>query len=263
MSLLQTTSLSVSYDGQPALRGLSFSVEEGEILGIVGESGSGKSTVLKVLTGLLGPSGQIAGGSVRYQGRDLIRISPRERRTLLGPEIGMVFQDARSSFCPVRRVGAQLCEIVRAHRSVPKDQIRREALDLMDKLGLEDPARVWESWPFQLSGGMSQRVGLCAALLLRPRLLLADEPTSALDVTVRRQVVEELLRLRAERGTAIVLVAHDMGVVRAMADRILVLREGSAVEQGPCSAVLDRPQSPYTQALMEAVPHLRRPPEGA
>ena len=248
----------ISYKGKRVVHDVSFSVEKGEILGIVGESGSGKSTLIKAAMGLLGKDGLVTRGDIWYKGMDLPDLKSREMRKLCGPELGMIFQTAGSSFCPIRTVRAQLYEFMTEHKKIKADVFENQAEELLEKFGFEDPKRVLDSYPFELSGGMNQRVGICAAMIMHPNLLLADEPTSALDVTVQKQVVEELLMMRKEYQTAMILVTHNIGVVRAMADRILVLQNGTVRDYGETKNVLDHSQDPYTQKLMNSVLHLKR-----
>ena len=248
----------ISYKGKRVVHDVSFSVEKGEILGIVGESGSGKSTLIKAAMGLLGKDGLVTRGDIWYKGMDLPDLKPREMRKLCGPELGMIFQTAGSSFCPIRTVRAQLYEFMTEHKKIKADVFENQAEELLEKFGFEDSKRVLDSYPFELSGGMNQRVGICTAMIMHPNLLLADEPTSALDVTVQKQVVEELLMMRKEYQTAMILVTHNIGVVRAMADRILVLQNGTVRDYGETENVLDYSQDPYTQKLMNSVLHLKR-----
>lgn len=248
----------ITYNGFKAVKDVSFTVDEGEILGIVGESGSGKSTLIKAAMGLLGPAGLVTRGDIWYKGKNLPDLSPSEIRKLNGPELGMIFQSAGSSFCPIRTVGAQLYESMRAHESISKEAFRSRAWELLRKLGFENGDRILESYPFELSGGMQQRVGIASAMLLNPSVLLADEPTSALDVSVQKQVVEEMLLVRKTFGTAIILVTHNIGVIGAMADKVLVMKNGEMVEYGETRQVLDDPKEEYTRTLMSAVPRLRR-----
>lgn len=261
-SLLRCARLSVAYNGCPALQNISFSIAPGQVLAIVGESGSGKSTLLRALTGLAGPGSRVE-GSVQFAGRELTALPPQELRRLRGPGLGMVFQDTGASLCPVRTIGSQIFESLAAHRRISRREARCLALELFARLDLADGEALWRSYPMELSGGMLQRVGIAMALLPRPALLLADEPTSALDVLARRQVVNELARARELSGTAILLVTHDFAVAAAMADRILVLDRGRAVEAGPAGTVLHSPQSDITRRLLDAVPRLRpaAPPE--
>ena len=257
-ALLRYNHVDISYLGQPVIRDVSFSLHSGEILGIVGESGSGKSTLIKAAMGLLGSEGSITEGDICYRGRLLNRLPPREMRTLCGSELGYIFQNAGSSFCPIRTVGAQLYETMKEHEKISRKDFEVQALKLLSKLGFDSGKRILESYPFELSGGMQQRVGIAAAMLLNPSVLFADEPTSALDVTIQKQVVEEMLMVRETFGTAIVLVTHNLGVIGAMTDRVLVLENGRCVECGGTRQVLSQPRADYTKALLAAVPRLRR-----
>ena len=256
--LLVYDRVDIAYNGRLAVRDVSFELRPGEILGIVGESGSGKSTLIRAAMGLLGPSGQVTRGDIRYRGVDLPDLPPARARRLNGPQLGMIFQSAGASFCPIRKVGSQLWECVRAHESVTRAQLEASAEDLLHRLGFEDPRRVLNSYPFELSGGMQQRVGIAAAMLPRPSVLLADEPTSALDVSAQKQVVEAMMMLRRTFGTSIVIVSHNIGVIGAMTDRVLVMKDGAAVEYGETRQVLQTPRAAYTKALLSAVPRLRR-----
>ena len=256
--ILRYDHVEISYDGRPAVRNVSFSVDEGEILGIVGESGSGKSTLIRAAMGLLGPAGLVTRGDIWYKGKNLPDLPAKELRPLCGPELGIVFQNAGSSFSPIRTVGAQLYESLKAHKQADRKSFQSQALDLFERLGFEDGQRILNSYPFELSGGMQQRVGIAAAMLLRPSVLLADEPTSALDVSVQKQVAEQMLMIRREFGTAIVLVTHNIGLTRVMADRMLILKDGRMVEYGSARQILEDPREDYTKKLMSAVPGLVR-----
>ena len=256
--ILRYEHVDISFNGKIVVEDVSFALNEGEILGIVGESGSGKSTVIKAAMGLLGPAGQVTCGDIYYKGKDLPDLSPAQIRELNGPELGMVFQSAGASFCPIRTVGAQLYESIIEHKSISKAEFNRRATKLLQKIGFDDPQRILDSYPFELSGGMQQRVGIAAAMLLSPKVLLADEPTSALDVSIQKQVVEEMLWVRKVFGTTIVIVTHNIAVIGAMADKVLVMKDGRIVEYGETRQVLNHPQMAYTQKLMAAVPRLRR-----
>ena len=256
--ILRYDRVDIAYNGRRVVTGVSFDLQPGEILGIVGESGSGKSTVIKAAMGLLGPSGQVIRGDIYYKGKDLPDLSPGEMRRLNGPELGMIFQSAGASFCPIRTVGAQLYESMTEHESVTKADFTHRACALLQKIGFEDGMRILNSYPFELSGGMQQRVGIAAAMLLNPSVLFADEPTSALDVSVQKQVVEEMLLVRESFGTSIVIVTHNIGVIGAMADNVLVMKDGQMVEYGETRQVLDDPREDYTRTLMAAVPKLKR-----
>lgn len=259
--LLEVKELTVACQGKTVVRDICFSLKKGEILGIVGESGSGKSTILKAVMGILGEEYTITKGEILYKGNNLLELSRREKRKISGPEIGMIFQDTKASLCPVRRVESQIYEALAEHETVTKKEARNRAELLLKKLGFAEGERVLKSYPFELSGGMSQRVGICMAMLLSPALLLADEPTSALDVTVQKQVVEKLLELRKEEGTAMAVVTHNIGVVRAMADQVLVLKEGCMVEYGRLEEVLEHPKEAYTRQLLSSALTLRRAKE--
>ena len=255
--LLHYEHVTIAYKGVAAVRDVSLSLRGGEILGIVGESGSGKSTLLRAAMGLLPPGGRVTEGCIIYKGRNLSELSETEHRRLRGTELAMIFQDPGASFCPVRTVGAQLYEAVSAHEAVTETEFRERAAALLQRLRFSDAARILGSYPFELSGGMMQRVAIAAAMLLSPAVLLADEPTSALDVSVQKQAVEELLLIRELYRTAVILVTHNIGVVRAMADRVAVMKDGAVTEYGDARDVLARPGEDYTRRLLAAVPRLR------
>lgn len=248
--LLRVEDLVVAYGGEKILRGVNFYVKRGEILIIAGESGSGKSTVLKAIDGLLGKGGAIVGGKIFFDGRDITHLSDDERRKISGEAIGIIFQNAGASFCPIRTIGDQIFESVRAHRDQDKKFFRERAVELMQKINL-DPATL-DEYPFRLSGGMAQRAGILAATILEPKLLLADEPTSALDVVTQVGVVKELLKLREREKISIVLVTHDLKIAKRMADKILILRRGEPVELGTREQIFNEPRQPYTRELIGA-----------
>ncbi len=254
--VLDFQQVDIRYDGVPVVHDVSFGVSAGKVACVVGESGSGKSTLLRAARGLLGTGGEVSGGASLLDGQPLADLSERELRGLRGDDMALVFQDSLSSFVPVRRIGDQVWEGLRAHRDVSRADVEQRACELFGRLGLGDVRRVLASYPFELSGGMGQRVGIAAALLGEPRVLLADEPTSALDAVARTQVVELLRAAQRELGCAIVMVTHDMRMVRALADYVVVLRQGSVVEQGLAREVLDAPRETYTQELLRAAPRL-------
>ena len=246
--ILTYDSVEISFGGKAVVHDVSFSLEHGEILGLVGESGSGKSTLIKAAMGLLGQDGLVTRGDIRYMDQNILDISEKEKRKIRGAGIGVIFQDAGASLCPIRTIGEQIYESMRAHTKITRSEAKSRAMDLFAKLNFKDSQRVWDSYPFELSGGMNQRAGIAIAMLMNPPILFADE----------RQVVREMLKLRELFGTAIVLVTHDIGVVRAMADTVLVLKNGKTVEYGAADRVLNHPQDPYTRKLLEAVPKLQR-----
>lgn len=258
-ALLQYESVEISYNSRTVVREVNVSLHPGEILGVVGESGSGKSTIIKSALGLLGPGGLVTKGDIWFEGKSLPDLRERELRAIRGAKIGMIFQDAGASLCPIRTIGGQIYETMSAHGKISKAEAKKKALELFEKLDFQDGERVWNSYPFELSGGMNQRAGIAIAMLTNPQILLADEPTSALDVSVQKQVVQEMLRLRELFGTAIILVTHDIGVVSHMADKVLVLQDGNVMEYGETRQVLKHPQNGYTKALLSAVPRVRRP----
>ena len=256
--ILCCDALSVAYAGRAAVQNVSFALCPGQVLAVVGESGSGKSTLLKAILSLPGPDAAVR-GSVRLAGQELTALPAAALRRLRGAQIGLVFQDAGASLCPVRTIGSQMYESLAAHRRITRREAQRQALELFARLDLPNGDWLWRSYPFELSGGMQQRVGIAMAMLPRPAVLLADEPTSALDVLARRQVLAELARLRQLFGTAIVLVTHDIAVAEQLADQVLVLQGGAVAELGPAAQVLRAPKSACTRALLDAVPRLARP----
>ncbi|MFE2407673.1 ABC transporter ATP-binding protein [Kitasatospora sp. NPDC059408] len=233
-----------------------FTLAAGQALGIVGESGSGKSTVAHALLGLHRGTGARTGGSVRVAGVDAVTAGRDELRLLRGGLAAMVFQDPLSALDPYHAVGDQIAEVVRVHRDVSRRDARARAVEVLDRVGIADAARRSRSRPHEFSGGMRQRVLIAMALACEPRLLVADEPTTALDVTVQAQVLDLLHELRTETGAGLVLVTHDLGVVAGSVDRVLVMKDGRAVEHGPVTEVLGAPREPYTRALLSAVPRV-------
>ena len=241
-----------------AVDGVELDIMPGEFLGVIGHTGSGKSTLLKAAMGLLGSSGMVTRGDIWFEGKSLPDVPPKEMRRICGEKIDMIFQDCGASLSPTRTIGEQIIESMAAHRKVDVAEAKRAALELFEKLHFQDGERIWDSYPFELSGGMNQRAGIAIAMLMNPAVLLADEPTSALDMAVQRQVVEEMLHVRETFGTAIIIVTHDIGVVSAMADSIVVLSNGRVMEYAAAKDVLENPQNDYTVKLLSAVPRLRR-----
>ena len=260
--LLEISGLSVCYEGEQILNNICFSVEKGETVGIAGESGSGKSTLLRAILRLMGKNGSITGGQITFRGEELTGMSEKKLRSLCGSEIGMIFQNTGASLCPTRKIGAQICESVRAHEKrcgfitpisggMSGRKSRREIKDMtlqrFADMGLSDGETIWNSYPSSLSGGMNQRVGIALAMLLHPSLLLADEPTSALDVVSQAQVLRELQALQQKEQTGMVLVTHNLAVLEQMADRVAVLKDGNIVEQGETRTGFDHPKDEYTK----------------
>ena len=261
-NILEYRNVDIHYGKKQVIENVLLSMKPGEILGIVGDSGSGKSTLIRAAMGLLGEGGTVTQGQILYQGTnatiDMTQIHGEEMRRLRGAEIGMIFQNAGASLCPIRTIEEQLYEAVLEHESISKGEIRDRALELFEQLRFTNGEQILKSYPFEFSGGMNQRVGIVLAMVLRPRLLLADEPTSALDVTVQLQVLREMKKLRDMYGTSIVLVTHNIGVVNYLADHVAVMHQGKLVEYGTKEDVLNHPQDAYTKKLIGSVLHLKR-----
>ena len=219
----------ISYKGKRVVHDVSFSVEKGEILGIVGESGSGKSTLIKAAMGLLGKDGLVTRGDIWYKGMDLPDLKPREMRKLCGPELGMIFQTAGSSFCPIRTVRAQLYEFMTEHKKIKADVFENQAEELLEKFGFEDPKRVLDSYPFELSGGQKKRVAIAGVLAMNPKILILDEPTAGLDPKGRDDILDQIAELHKVRGITIVLVSHSMEDIAKYVERLIVMNHGEAV----------------------------------
>jgi peptide/nickel transport system ATP-binding protein len=244
------------------LDGINFSLMPGETLGIVGESGCGKSMTALTIMGLVPtPPGRIAGGQVLLDGEDLLRAAPERIRRVRGNDISMVFQEPMTSLNPVFTVGEQIAETVRLHQGLSREDAKQHAIDMLNAVGIPVPERRVNEYPHQLSGGMRQRVMIAIGLACNPRVLIADEPTTALDVTVQAQIFDLLVDLKQRTGTAMILITHDMGVIAEMTDRVIVMYAGRVVEQGPVELILSRPLHPYTQGLIECVPHLEAKPK--
>jgi glutathione transport system ATP-binding protein len=264
--LLEVQGLSIAFDTDAGpstvVRGLDLGVGERETVAIVGESGSGKSVTALAITRLIDfAGGRITGGRISFRGRDGgvrdLAAEPQEvMRTLRGPELAMVFQEPMTSLNPVLRIGDQIAEAVMLHQGASRTEARAEARRLLDRVRIPEAARQLERYPFQLSGGMRQRVMIAIALACRPRLLIADEPTTALDVTVQAQVLRLIAALQRELGMGLIFITHDMGVVAEIADRVVVMRGGEKVEEGPVERIFDAPVHPYTKMLLAAVPAL-------
>jgi oligopeptide/dipeptide ABC transporter ATP-binding protein len=245
-----------------ALRGVSLSINEGETLGLVGESGSGKSVTALAVMGLLAsPFTKFLGGSIVFSGasaeRDLLKIPQNEMRKLRGNEIAMVFQEPFTSLNPIHSCGKQLAEPLILHKGMSKDEARRAALELLEKVGIPDPSICFKEYPHQLSGGMRQRVMIAMALACKPKLLIADEPTTALDVTIQAQILELMKELRRETGSAILLITHDLGVVGELCDRAAVMYAGEIVESCTVDELFAGPLHPYSRGLLYSIPNIK------
>jgi len=237
-----------------SVRGVSFNVGEGEMVGIVGESGSGKSVTAKSLMGLIAPPGRIVEGEVRLRGENLLSLSEEQLRSVRGNRIAMIFQDPMTSLNPVLRVGQQLVEVLRRHRKLSKEDARKRAIELLRQVGIPQPEKRIDQYPHEFSGGMRQRVMIAVALSCEPELLIADEPTTALDVTIQAQILELMKHLRETTGTSILLITHDLGVVAQVCSRVIVMYGGLVMEEGSVFDIFERPSHPYTQGLLRSVP---------
>ena len=239
-----------------ALDGVGFAIAPGEILGVVGESGAGKSLTGAAIIGLLEPPGRIAGGEIRLAGERIDTLPPEALRRIRGKRIGAVFQDPLTSLNPLYTVGRQLVETIRTHLPLGAAEARERAIQLLADTGIPAPEARFGQYPHQFSGGMRQRVVIALALAAEPELIVADEPTTALDVSIQAQIIALLKRLARERGTAVMLVTHDMGVIAETCDRVAVLYAGRVAEIGPVAEVIHRPRHPYTAGLMGSIPSL-------
>lgn len=253
-SLLAVKNLSVSYGGSQAIDNVSFDVNGDEIVGIVGESGSGKTTLLRSIISLLDKNGRITGGSVNFDGTDMVSLSDKARSRIAGNEISMIFQNSERSLDAVKTIGSQMVECIRTHQKMRRSDAETLGKETLSRFCFEDIGQVWKSYPFALSGGMCQRASIAMAIVNQPRLLLADEPTGSLDVTVQNQTVKTLVSLRDEMHTSILIVTHNIGVVAHMADLVGVMYKGRMVEWGRRDEVLFEPKHPYTVSLLSAVP---------
>ena len=260
MALLEVERLQTHF-GTPdgvvrAVEGLSFHIDAGETLAVVGESGCGKSvTSMSILRLIAEPPGRIA-GEVRFEGRDLLRVSEAEMRKLRGNDVSMIFQEPMTSLNPVLTVGRQIGETLRLHGGMGKRAAEERAAEMLTLVGIPAPGRRVREYPHQLSGGMRQRVMIAMALACNPKLLIADEPTTALDVTIQAQILDLMRDLKTRLGSAIMLITHDLGVVAEMAQRVVVMYAGRKVEEAPVAAIFGNPQHPYTRGLLGAVPRL-------
>jgi peptide/nickel transport system ATP-binding protein len=259
--VLELENLSVSYSDQHrkhrrVVHEVSMAIAPGEVVALVGESGSGKSTTAQAVIGLLAGNGRVDGGSIRLNGTDIAGWSQKRLESIRGPKISLIPQDPTSSLNPVITVGAQVEEVLRLHTKLPKADRRQRVLELLERVGIPDPARRAGQYAHELSGGMKQRVLIAAAIALQPQLIIADEATSALDVTVQRRILDLIDDLRTEFGTGVLFVTHDLGVAADRADRIVVLKGGRIQEQGPTAEVLGRPSSPYTRQLLADAPSI-------
>ena len=265
MTLLSVNNLTVAFSGRSgtvnAIEDVCLELEPGEILGMVGESGAGKSMTGAAIIGLIEPPGRIAAGEIRLEGERIDNLPPDAIRRIRGRRIGAIFQDPLTSLNPVLTVGEQLIETIQTHLKLPREAARARAIDWLRRVGIPAPEARIDTYPYQYSGGMRQRVVIALALCGEPRLIIADEPTTALDVSVQAQIIALLRQLARETGVAVILVTHDMGVIAETADRVAVMYAGRIVEVGPVAEVLRAPRHPYTSGLMASIPRIGPRPD--
>ncbi|KLN97573.1 dipeptide ABC transporter ATP-binding protein [Moellerella wisconsensis] len=258
MALLNIDKLSVHFgdEGAPfrAVDRISYQVEKGQVVGIVGESGSGKSVSSLAIMGLIDYPGKVTAEHLEFNGRDLLKMSEKERRNIVGADVAMIFQDPMTSLNPCFTVGYQIMEALKVHYGGSRSTRKQRAIDLLTMVGIPDPASRLDVYPHQLSGGMSQRVMIAMAIACRPKLLIADEPTTALDVTIQAQIIELLLELQQQENMALVLITHDLALVAEAAHHIIVMYAGQVVESALAKDIFKTPRHPYTQALLRALP---------
>ena len=245
----------------PVLRGVSLSLAPGRVLGVVGESGAGKTMVGKAVLGIAPGRARISGGSIVFDGRDITHLAGESRRALLGRGMALIPQDPMSALNPVRRIDAQMTDVLRLHLGLDRDAAEARAKELLGAVHIRHPGRVLRQYPHELSGGMRQRVLIAIAFACRPRLIVADEPTTALDVTVQRQILRLIKELQSNFGTALLFISHDLGVVSKICDEVAVMYAGRVLEGAPVAEIFARPRHDYTRALFAATPRYDRPAE--
>ena len=254
--ILKVKDLSVSNKDVEILKNISFQIKKGEILGIVGESGCGKSTLIRALIQMMNKSEKITNGEILFNEKNLLLLDNKQIRKLRGNNLGVIFQNPGATLNPIRKIGKQFVQTMQSHMDISKNEALEKASNMLEKVNLKDSKCILNSYPFELSGGMKQRVTIALAMILEPEILIADEPTSALDVTVQAQVVKEMISLRDNFDTSIIIVTHSMSVISQMVDKIAVMYSGNIVEYGDKEDILRNPKHPYTKALIDAVPKL-------
>ena len=254
--MLKIENMTVSYKNVPTVLDFNLSMEKGQIISLVGESGSGKTTVIRAVLGLLPGGGKVTQGDIQFNGTSLLNYTPEQWRQLRGSEISMIFQDSGAMMNPTRKVGAVFTEYLQTHEKISKKDAWKKGEEMLAKMRLPSPDNIMRSYPFQLSGGMRQRVGIAMGMTYRPQLLLADEPTSALDVTTQAQIVRQMMELRDSYGTGIIVVTHNLGVASYMSDYIVVMKHGRIEDQGDRDHILHHSENEYTRSLLEAVPSM-------
>ena len=255
--MLEIKDLAVQYGHHdPTIEHFNLSMKKGEIISVVGESGSGKTTVIRAVLGALPGAGQVTSGDILFHGESLLKNSKSDWRKIRGSKMSMIFQDCGGTLNPIRKIGSQYVEYICTHEAMANTDAWQRAVTMLSKMRLPDAENIMNSYPYQLSGGMRQRVGIAMAMTFNPELLLADEPTSALDVTTQAQIVRQMMELRDDFGTGIIIVTHNIGVAAYMADQLIVMHHGKVVDHGTREEVLNNPTSDYTKKLLDAVPEM-------
>lgn len=255
--MLDIQNITIQYGtADPAVQSLSLQLQRGEILGIVGESGSGKTSVLRAVHGTLPGKGRVTQGDIRFEGSSVLSCTSDQWRQIRGTQMSMIFQNTGAMMNPIRTVGSQFAEYIRAHSNLSRKDAWDRGLEMLRSVHLPDADRVMKSYPFELSGGMLQRVGIAMAVTFRPKLLLADEPTSALDVIMQARIAKQMLQLREEYDAGLIVITHNVALAAYMSDKLLILKNGRAVEQGSRRQILQHPQSAYTKHLLASVPSM-------
>lgn len=254
--MLEIKDLTICYKNIPAIKNINLKLEQSKICSIVGESGSGKTTVIRAVLGLLAKGGKVTKGNILFEGKSLLNNTKEQWHNLRGTDISMIFQDSGAMLNQTRKIGKMFVEYIRTHENISKVDAWKKAIAMLEKMHMPDGANIMNSYPFQLSGGMRQRVGIAMAMTFQPKLLLADEPTSALDVTIQAQIVRQMMELRNEYKTSIIIVTHNLAVAAYMSDYILVMKQGEIVDEGNRDYILNHTNNIYTKQLLEAVPSL-------
>lgn len=255
--MLEIQNITVNYNksSKPAVENFSLAVKQGEICCLVGESGSGKTSVIRAIMGNLSGQG-IVQGDIFFEGESLLSYTANDWRTIYGTEISMIFQDTGAMLNPIRTIGSQFIEYIRAHGAYTRKEAWEKGVQMLERAYLPDGEHIMKSYPFQLSGGMKQRVGIAFAMAFKPKLLLADEPTSALDITMQAQMIRQMMKLREEYGTSIIMITHNLALAAYMSDHIVVMKDGKIADSGDRDHILHHSQAEYTKKLLSAVPSL-------
>lgn len=254
--MLELKDVMISYKNVPTVEHFSMHMKQGQIISLVGESGSGKTTVIRAILGLLPGGGKVTGGEITFEGEDILAYNAEKWRKLRGSDISMIFQDSGAMMNPTKKIGTVFTEYIRTHEKISKKEAWEKGITMLERMRLPAADNVMNSYPFQLSGGMRQRVGIAMGMTYQPKLLLADEPTSALDVTIQAQIVRQMMQLREAYNTSIIVVTHNLGVAAYMSDYIIVMKHGRIEDQGTREYILKESQNEYTRKLLDAVPSL-------